>query len=168
MTSRNHSPKAVILDRDGVLNKKPHLARYVRNWDEFEWIPGAVEAVRLLKSKGCMVCLATNQAGVARGVLSAEDLNHIHARMQADLGKVGASVDKIYVCPHAPEAGCECRKPKPGLLFAIQKDFKLDLTQTPFIGDDPKDMQAGRAAGCPTFLVDQNATLYDIVTQKIL
>lgn len=157
------SPKAIFLDRDGVLNRKPVRARYVRRWEEFEWMPGAIEAVRELKRAGYLVIVISNQAGVGGGQMTESDLQDIHRRMQEDLNKAGASLDAFYYCPHAVDAGCGCRKPKPGLLQRAQRDFSLDLSATIFIGDDPKDLEAGKAAGSPTYLVNPDRPLLTLV-----
>ncbi len=159
--------KAVILDRDGVLNKKPPRAHYVRNWEEFEWLPGAVEGLRLLKKAGYKLILATNQAGIARGIMSEAQLAALHDRMQAELKAACAELDAIYYCPHGWDEGCLCRKPRPGLLFQAQREHHLDLTKTVFIGDDERDLAAGTAAGCPTFLVSSDYSLPECIQQHV-
>ena len=160
-------PRTVVLDRDGVLNQKPPKAQYVRTWKEFEWLPGTVDAVRLLKNAGYKVIVVTNQAGVARGVMTEADVQSIHDRMQAELRAAGATVDAFYYCPHGWDDGCFCRKPKPGMLFQAQRDHHLDLTKTIFIGDDERDLEAGQAAGCRTFLVSSEFSLLDCVRKHI-
>jgi len=141
-------PKVVLLDRDGVLNRKPTLARYVRTPEEFEWMTGAAEAVARLNAAGYIVLVITNQAGVARGIMSREAVDQIHDRIRRDLKAVNGRIDAFYVCPHAPDAGCACRKPKPGLILQAQAEHGFDLTKTLFIGDDPRDEQAAQSAGC--------------------
>ncbi len=152
---------AVILDRDGVLNRKMPRAEYVRSWADWEWIPGSLEAVALLKRAGYRVIVASNQAGVARGIVSAEVLAEIHQRMTAEIRQTGGDIDAIYYCPHGWDDGCECRKPKPGMLFRAQREFSLDLSRTPFIGDDERDRTAAEAAGCPPLTVTENFNLID-------
>lgn len=154
---------AIILDRDGVLNRKAPRANYVRSWKEFEWLPGTQEALRLLKVSGFRVLVVSNQAGVARGAMSEADLIEIHRRMVREATQAGGRIDAIYYCPHNWEEGCECRKPKPGMLFQAQRDFNLDLSRTPFIGDDERDAQAADAGGCPSALVSEQKTLLDVV-----
>lgn len=158
---------AVLLDRDGVLNRKPEKARYVRSPAEWQWMPGAIEAVATLKAAGFRVLVITNQAGIARGEMTESDLAAIHAAMQRDLAAHGAAVDRIYYCPHGWDDGCECRKPKPGMLFQAQRDFNLDLSRTVFIGDDERDAQAGEAAGCPTVLIGPGRSLLDVVRSLV-
>jgi histidinol-phosphate phosphatase family protein len=159
---------AVILDRDGVINRKPPKAQYVRSWDEFVWMPGAIEALAELKRAGFRLLLVSNQAGVGRGMMTPEALTAIHDMMQRTLGRSGAAFDAIYVCPHAWDANCGCRKPKPGMLFQAQRDFDLDLSRTPFVGDDERDVEAGRAAGCPTLLVSDARPLSVVVREHLL
>ena len=159
---------AVILDRDGVLNIKPTKANYVTKWEDFTWIPGSIEAVRMLKKAGYIVIVVTNQAGIARGMMAQSDLDDIHRRMKEDLSCYGPSIDAINVCPHGWDEGCECRKPNPGMLFKAQRDFHLDLSRTYFIGDDMRDLEAGKRAGCPTRLVSENQRLIDIIKQDVL
>lgn len=158
----------VILDRDGVLNEKASKADYVKRWDQFRWFSGAMEAVGLLKREGYTVIVVTNQAGIARGMMTESDLADIHNRMKQDLASSNASIDAIYHCPHGWDSGCECRKPRPGMLFSAQRDFHLDLSRTVFVGDDPVDKEAGDAACCPTLLVDDQWPLLRIVREKIL
>jgi histidinol-phosphate phosphatase family protein len=138
----------VILDRDGVLNKKPPRAEYVRRWEDFEWLPGALLALRMLKEAQFRVLLVSNQAGVGRGAMSEEDLLRIHERVKNEVQQAGGRIDHIYYCPHDWEAGCECRKPAPGMLFKAQRDFNLDLSGTVFVGDDERDALAAERAGC--------------------
>jgi D-glycero-D-manno-heptose 1,7-bisphosphate phosphatase len=158
---------AVLLDRDGVLNRRPPRAHYVRAWAEFEWLPGAPEALRLLKEAGYRVIVISNQAGIARGAMVEEDVLDIHRRMQADAVAHGGRLDAIYYCPHDWDSGCECRKPRPGMLFQAQRDFSLDLSCTPFIGDDERDAEAAEAAGCPSLLVSDQLGLLPLARSLI-
>jgi histidinol-phosphate phosphatase family protein len=157
----------VILDRDGVLNKRPPRAHYVRTWEEFEWLPGAKEALRLFRKANYQVIVVSNQAGIGRGAMTEADVQRIHERMRTEAAQAGGRVDAIYYCPHDWNDGCECRKPKPGLLFQAQKDWSLDLTRTPFIGDDDRDAQAADRAGCPSALVSTEAPLLDVARRLI-
>jgi histidinol-phosphate phosphatase family protein len=157
----------VILDRDGVLNKKPPKAEYVRNWNEFEWLPGAKEGLKLLRKNGYQTIIVTNQAGIARGVMTESDLRAIHLNMRRAAIASGGEIDAVYYCPHGWDEGCECRKPKPGMLFQAQREFQLDLSRTFFVGDDERDVEAGATAGCKTLLVDSNHNLADLVRSRI-
>jgi histidinol-phosphate phosphatase family protein len=157
----------VILDRDGVLNRKPAPAQYVRIWDEWEWCAGALEALRLLARAGYRTIIASNQPGIGRGLMSADALAAVHKRMMDDTARAGGRVDAVYFCPHNWDEGCPCRKPKPGLLHQAQREFHLDLTRTPFIGDDERDRMAAAATGCPFFQVRDDCSLLDVV-QRLL
>ena len=152
----------MLLDRDGVLNKKATRARYVRTWEEFEWLPGALEALRLFSEAGYRVIVISNQAGIGRGTMKEEDVRVIHARMRAEAAAAGGRIDAVYYCPHGREDGCDCRKPKPGMLLQAQQDFALNLRQVVFIGDDVRDGQAGAAAGCRWMQVTPSRSLLDI------
>ncbi len=143
----------LILDRDGVLNRRPPRADYVRHPDALEWLPGALDGMRLLARAGYRLLVVSNQAGVARGAMTEADLRAIEERMAAEAVAAGGRIERFYDCPHDWDAGCACRKPKPGLLFQAQRDFALDLSRTLFIGDDDRDGQAAEAAGCPFRLV---------------
>jgi histidinol-phosphate phosphatase family protein len=157
----------VILDRDGVLNDRPARARYVTRPDDFLWIPGALEAIRLLRSAGYRVIVVSNQAGIGRGVMSEVDLEGVHARMRADAEAAGGGIDATYHCPHDWNAGCECRKPRPGMLFQAQRDHHLDLTRTWFLGDDERDAEAAEAAGCRFAMVTEQSSLLDLTRALI-
>jgi D-glycero-D-manno-heptose 1,7-bisphosphate phosphatase len=150
---------AVVLDRDGVLNRRPQPGCYVERVEDVEWLPGALDALRAFKEAGYRVIVASNQAGVARGRLTVERLDAIHRAMRDQARAAGGSIDAIYYCPHDWHAGCDCRKPQPGLLFQAQRDFSLDLTRTWFLGDDERDLQAAHAAGALSRLVTEQEPL---------
>lgn len=154
---------AVILDRDGVLNAKPPRATYVTAWDEWRWLPGALEALALLNEAGFRVFVVSNQAGIGRGVMTESDLAAIHERVIEEAVAAGGRIDAIYHCPHDWDEGCDCRKPNPGMLFQVQREHHVDLTSTPFIGDDPRDAEAAAAAGAPSLMVDEDSSLLDLV-----
>jgi D-glycero-D-manno-heptose 1,7-bisphosphate phosphatase len=155
--------RTVILDRDGVLNRKPPRANYLRGWHEFEWLPGALDALQLLHVAGYRVVVISNQAGIARGAMSEADLATIHRAMIEETGAAGGKIDKIYYCPHDWGAGCECRKPRPGMLFQAQRDLHLDLSRTYFLGDDERDAEAADRAGCLFGKVSEDQSLLDWV-----
>jgi histidinol-phosphate phosphatase family protein len=145
--------QAAFLDRDGVINRKAPEGQYVTRWEEMEFCPGASEAIRLLNRAGFLVIIVTNQACVARGFMTAAELECIHARLCFTFESAGATIDAIYYCPHENEPPCSCRKPKPGMLFHAARIHNIDLAQSWMIGDSARDMQAGRAAGCNTVRV---------------
>lgn len=159
--------KTVLIDRDGVLNRKPPRAQYVTSWDEFHWLPGAQASLRLLHENGYRIIVVSNQAGIARGAMTGAALEAIHDRMRLEVESAGGHIAAIYHCPHDWDAGCECRKPQAGMLFQAQREFHLDLSRTPFIGDDDRDGEAAEAAGCPFIQVSENRTLSDCVRELI-
>jgi D-glycero-D-manno-heptose 1,7-bisphosphate phosphatase len=137
----------IFIDRDGVLNEKPPEHTYVTTWDDFRFIPGAIEAVRSMNSARLRVIAITNQRGVARGIMTIEDLDHLHRRMNDELLAAGAHLDAIYYCPHADNS-CDCRKPKVGLFLQAQSDFPdIAFPETYVVGDSDRDMEAGRRLG---------------------
>jgi histidinol-phosphate phosphatase family protein len=156
---------AVILDRDGVLNERPGRGEYVRRPEEFRWLPGALAALRRFAAAGYRVVVVSNQAGIGRGVMSAADLAAVHAKMSAEAAAAGGRIDAVYHCPHGWDAGCACRKPRPGLFFQAQRDLDLDLTRTVCVGDDTRDGEAARAAGCPFVLASAARGLEAIATE---
>ncbi|MGM9428936.1 D-glycero-beta-D-manno-heptose 1,7-bisphosphate 7-phosphatase [Hydrogenophaga sp. MI9] len=143
--------KLLILDRDGTLNRSRD--DYVASADEWEALPGALEAVARLNHGGWRVVLATNQSGIGRGLFDMASLNAIHAKMHRALAAVGGRVEAIFFCPHAPEDGCHCRKPEPGLFEQVGDRFGLPLEEIPAVGNALRHVQAGAAAGCPPHLL---------------
>ncbi|MFC1952756.1 D-glycero-beta-D-manno-heptose 1,7-bisphosphate 7-phosphatase [Chloroflexota bacterium] len=159
--------KVILLDRDGVINQKRHKNDYIKNWSEFKFLPGAIDALVLLTQNGYDVYIITNQRGISRGLMNVENLEMIHQNMTAELKKNGAVVKGVYYCPHGLEDGCDCRKPKPGMLYQAASDKEFDLTKALFIGDSQSDLQAGDTAGCQTVLVEPGKNLLDIVTSLL-
>jgi histidinol-phosphate phosphatase family protein len=159
--------RTILLDRDGVLNVRPPRAEYIRRPEEFAWLPGAREAVALLSDAGYRLLVISNQAGIARGAMTEDDLTAVEARMLADARDAGGRIDGAYYCRHGWDDGCDCRKPLPGLLFQAQREHGLDLTRTPFIGDDDRDGQAADLAGAPFIQVTDHRSLLDIATELI-
>jgi D-glycero-D-manno-heptose 1,7-bisphosphate phosphatase len=143
--------KFVILDRDGVINKDSE--NFVKSPDEWEAIPGSLEAIATLTQAGYRVVLATNQSGIARGFFDMDTLNAIHNKMRDALLALGGRIDAIFYCPHAADANCECRKPKPGLFLSIAERFDIDLEAVFAVGDSLRDLEAAVAAGAKPVLV---------------
>lgn len=143
--------KFIVLDRDGVINKDSD--QFIKSPDEWEAIPGSLEAIAKLNQAGWRVVVASNQSGVGRGLFGMDMLNAINGRMNEALAQSGGRLDAIFFCPHAADSTCDCRKPKPGLLAQIQERFSVDLTGAPIVGDSLRDLQAGIAVGCKPFLV---------------
>lgn len=161
----HNKQKAIFLDRDGTINK---YVGFLRNIDDFKLIEGVSEAIKQINQSGYLAIVVTNQPIIARGEVSWEELNEIHKKMETLLGKDGAYIDGIYICPHHPDKGfegerpeykfdCDCRKPKPGLLLKAAEDFNIDLSQSIMIGDSERDVDAGNAAGCKdSILIETN------------
>ncbi len=141
----------IILDRDGVINYDSD--QFIKSPDEWRPIPGSLEAIARLNQWGWRVVVATNQSGVGRGLFGMEMLNEINDKMVKSLAQAGGKLDAIFYCPHAAEAGCDCRKPKPGMFFQIAERFNTDLTDVPAVGDSLRDLQAAEAAKCQPYLV---------------
>jgi D-glycero-D-manno-heptose 1,7-bisphosphate phosphatase len=149
--------KAVFLDRDGVINRKPAEGDYVTRWEDFKFLPRVVGAIALLNRAGFYVIVVTNQRCIAKGLLTVAELETIHQRMSDFLTEHGARIDAIYYCPHDMKPICRCRKPAPGMLIDAARDHKIELTASWMIGDSDFDIEAGRNAGCKTArLLDGN------------
>ena len=155
--------KFIFLDRDGVLNKKMPKAKYVTNWREWEWKEGSLDGLKLLKDNEYKIILISNQPGISRGMMTEKNLEDIHSNMIKDIDKVGSEIESIYVCKCNWDDGCDCRKPEPGMIFNAQFDHDINLSKTYFLGDDERDMEAAKRAGCKKFLVGENDRLDDVV-----
>ncbi|HEY6872495.1 MAG TPA: D-glycero-beta-D-manno-heptose 1,7-bisphosphate 7-phosphatase [Geobacteraceae bacterium] len=149
--------RAVFLDRDGTINVEKE---YLHRTEEFAFIPGAPEAIRLLKEAGYLVIVVTNQSGIGRGYYDEAAVHRLHRYMDGELARFGAAVDGYYLCPHHPLHGtghyrreCGCRKPLPGMLLEAAGDFTVDLAGSWIVGDKLADVEAGLAAGCRPLLV---------------
>ncbi|MCS6881943.1 MAG: HAD family hydrolase [Oscillochloridaceae bacterium] len=141
----------VFLDRDGVINE--NRADHVKSWDEFRWLPGALEGLRLLTKHGFRIFIVTNQAAVNRGLMTHSALAEIHHRMMSIAASYGASITDLRFCPHRPDEACGCRKPRPGMLLDLAREYQVELSTAYMIGDAPSDIATGQAAGCQTILV---------------
>lgn len=141
----------VIIDRDGVINYDSD--EYIKTPEEWQPIPGSLEAIALLNRCGFRVLVVTNQSGVGRGLYDLATLQRIHAKLHHALAAVGGHIEEILFCPHHPDENCLCRKPKPGLLYAIQEKYHIDFAKTFFIGDSIADIKVAREVGCNPILV---------------
>jgi D-glycero-D-manno-heptose 1,7-bisphosphate phosphatase len=149
--------KAVFLDRDGVINRKAPEGHYVTSWEQMEFLPGVLDAVRLLNQAGYFVVIATNQRCVAKGLITNSQLEALHDRMRREFESAGAVIDAIYYCPHDYQPPCHCRKPEPGMLLEAARKHSIDLAASWMIGDSEHDVEAGRRAGCRTVRVIEGA-----------
>ena len=170
--------KAIFLDRDGTINK---YVGFLRNIDDFELIDGVSEAIKQINQSGFLAIVVTNQPVIARGEVLWDELHEIHKKMETLLGKDGAYIDGLYICPHHPDKGfagerpeykfeCDCRKPKPGMLLQAAKDFNIDLSQSYMIGDSERDVEAGKNAGCKESVcveTNKESALKDIIIEII-
>lgn len=148
--------KAIFLDRDGTINK---YVGFLTDVNEFELLDGVTDAIKMINESGYLAIVVTNQPVIARGEVSIQELQEIHNKMETLLGQSGAYIDDIFYCPHHPHKGyegerpeykieCECRKPKPGMLFAAAEKYNIDLSESWMIGDGENDIEAGKNAGC--------------------
>lgn len=150
--------KAIFLDRDGVINKKAKEHDYIKNWEEFEFLPNVAETIREL-NKEFLVVIISNQRGIGRGMMTTKDINDIHIKMKEELLRKGAVIDGIYFCPHADNDNCSCRKPMPGMLLMAAEELNIDLADSFMIGDSVSDIEAGKKAGCKTILISNSKNM---------
>lgn len=176
VAGKNLSKKqsAVFLDRDGTINE---YVGFLTDADDMRLLEGSAEAIQVINKSGYLAIVVTNQPVIARGDVTIEELDEIHAKMETLLGERGAYIDAIYYCPHHPDKGftgevpelkieCECRKPKPGMLLQAARDFNIDLESSWMVGDSERDVLAGKQAGCRTILLQ--GSLLDAVRQMDL
>lgn len=149
--------KAIFLDRDGTINVDKH---YIYRKEDFEFIPGAIEALKRFKQSGYLLIIITNQSGIARGYYTEEDFIKLNSWMQFILSEMGAGIDKVYYCPHHPDAVidryrlvCNCRKPKTGLFHQAVKDFNIDLSRSYAVGDRLRDCSICKESDCHGFVI---------------
>lgn len=143
--------KLAILDRDGTINVESD--DFVKSPEEWVPLPGALEAIARLNHAGWHVVIASNQSGLGRGLFDVGALNAMHAKMHKLLSAQGGRVDAVFYCPHAPDEGCRCRKPLPGLFEQIGDRYGIELRGVPCVGDTRRDLEAGAAVGCEPHLV---------------
>ena len=143
----------VFLDRDGVINRDS--PQYVKNWTEFEFLPGSLDALHRLNAAGLTVILITNQSAVNRGLMPLNALQDLHTRMSAAIRANGGNLQDIFYCPHTPAEGCTCRKPEPGLIWQARAKYAIDPETAVMVGDSARDIVCGLRAGCSqTILVE--------------
>lgn len=141
----------LILDRDGVINQDSD--NYIRCLDDWQPVPGSIEAIARFCRAGYTVAIATNQSGLSRGYFTLDDLETIHDELRRQVEEAGGSISGIFYCPHLPTEGCACRKPATGLLEAIEAELEVAVADSFFIGDSLKDLQAAQAMHCRPVLV---------------
>lgn len=142
---------AIFLDRDGVINQNSH--DHVKSWDEFHFIPGALQSIRELTGTGLPIFVVTNQAAVNRRLMTVDTLNDIHDRMQAAITRAGGQIAKVYYCPHDNDERCDCRKPASGMLLQTAAEFTIDLSKSFMVGDAWTDVAAAVGVGARAILL---------------
>ena len=158
-----HTVKLVILGRDGILND--YRDDHVKSPEEWVPIKGALEAVSRLNHAGWHTVVATNQAGIGRGMIDMATINAVHVAMNRRLMAEGGRIDAVFFCPHTPEDGCDCRKPLPGMMKDIGYRYGADLSHVPMVCDTLRDLQAAQAGGCqPHLVLSGRAALLDEAT----
>jgi histidinol-phosphate phosphatase family protein len=135
----------VFLDRDGTLIED---RGYVHLLSDYAPLPGAYDAVRALREAGYGTAIVTNQSGIGRGLFREQDFTRFQSHMAADFAGHGATFDAVYHCPHTPDSGCDCRKPKPGMIEKAKREFAIDFARSWVIGDHQRDVELARAVGC--------------------
>ena len=163
--------KALFLDRDGVINVEKE---YLHTIEAFEFIDGLFETLRYAQEQGYLLIVITNQSGIGRGYYSEADFLRLNRWMCEQLGNEGISIAKVYYCPHSPDAGCDCRKPLPGMLHEAARDFEIDFASSVLVGDKEADIEAGKAAGIGRCIlarsghaVDESKTRADAVVDSV-
>jgi D-glycero-D-manno-heptose 1,7-bisphosphate phosphatase len=145
--------RTIFLDRDGVINRNRARGDYVKSWEEFQFLPGACSAIARLTKAGFRLLVVTNQACIGKGIISLTTVQEIHALMVQEIARAGGHIEAVLCCPHLADAGCDCRKPAPGLLRRAHEEYRVDLRQALFVGDSAKDVQAAAAVGMPAIMV---------------
>lgn len=164
-----HLKKAIFLDRDGVLNEVlTKRVKFVNHPKQLFLLEGASEAVARLSKEGYPIFIVTNQGGIGLGFMSEEKLGKVHERLRELLAEEGGAIAGIAYCPHKPNAGCECRKPSPGLLFKLAKEHHIELEGSVMVGDHERDIEAGKAAGCKTVFIGTGKSKADYTATSLL
>ena len=157
--------RCIFLDRDGVINHAPLPGDYLRSWSEFRLIESIVDWIRLFNRLGYLVIVVTNQRGIARGLMSVDAVEDIHTRMVRQLAERGARIDDVFYCPHELDAGCDCRKPLPGMVRRAAEEWDIDVERSAMIGDSQKDEELARACGMP-FIAVADGRIVDEVLKR--
>lgn len=154
----------VFLDRDGVINHDS--SDYIKSWSEFEFLPGSLEALKQLTLNGFSVIIITNQSAIHRKMISKGDLDVIHDMMKKTVQSNGGEIKDIFYCPHIPQNKCDCRKPKPGLIYRAKKRYRINLEASIMVGDSAKDIECARNAGCGSAILVKTGN--GVMAEKIL
>ena len=157
---------AVFLDRDGVINQ--NSPAYIKSWQEFEFLPGVLHSLRLLSHTAYRIVIVTNQSGIGRRLMTKEAVKEIHDRMLVAVVAAGGRIDAIYSCPHAPNEGCRCRKPKPGMLLRAIHELSVDVRRSWLIGDGWRDIGAASSVGVRSIFIEAARPLYRLRLRRCL
>jgi len=152
----------VFLDRDGVINRDS--PDYITAWEQFVFLPGSLKAICRLTAAGLVVMVITNQSAVGRGMMNTATLEAIHQNLRQAVEAQGGRIEAVFYCPHHPNGGCACRKPKPGLILQAQRKYRLDLATATMIGDSARDIECGIRSGCGRTILVQSG-LHDARAQ---
>ncbi|MBE50891.1 MAG: phosphatase [Flavobacteriales bacterium] len=148
----------LFLDRDGVINKK--ISGYISSYEEFNFIDGVFDSLRILSKKFQRIIIITNQQGIGKGLMTENDLLNLHSQMLDELSKYNVKIDKIYFCPHLENFECNCRKPKPGMIIQAAQEFPdIDFKKSYLLGDSDSDIEAGLSMGIKSIKLSENFTL---------
>ena len=162
--------KVVFLDRDGTINRDS--SDYIKSREEFEFLPGSLEAIKNLTLKGFVNIVITNQSAVLRNLISLNELEFIHNMMTQTVAQNGGAIKDVFYCPHMPDDDCDCRKPEPGLIHQARKKYGIDLTAAVMVGDSAKDIECARRAGCDRAVLvksgKEDDVEYELKTRQIL
>lgn len=143
--------KVVFLDRDGTISQDS--PDHIKSWEELHIFPNTKAGIKLLNDNGFNIIIITNQSVIARGMVTKKELEYIHSKLVEELEAYGCKIHKIYYCPHHPDDGCNCRKPKPGLLLKAAEENDIDTSKSYMVGDRMMDVEAGRKVNCKTILI---------------
>ena len=156
------SRKILLVDRDGTVSRKLAPGEYLANWEQFEFVPETVQAMRELAADGFEFIVITNQAGIGLGVVEAEEVERIHEKMTGELARLGITVLKVYMSPDHGESESVMRKPKPGMFLLASDEYRFSLDRVLYVGDDIRDCQAAAAAGCGMVFLTSDVKVEDL------
>jgi histidinol-phosphate phosphatase family protein len=152
--------KVVFLDRDGVISRDS--PNHIKSWDEFHFLPRSKDAIKLLTNNGFNIIVITNQSVIARKMVTKKELEEMHNKMKNEIKKHGGKIVNIYYCPHHPNDGCNCRKPKTGLFKKAMKENSIDVSKSYMVGDRIMDVLAGKTIGCKTVIIPSELGLEEL------
>jgi D-glycero-D-manno-heptose 1,7-bisphosphate phosphatase len=155
--------KAFFLDRDGVINYNAPEHDYIKNWGDFKLLPNVIEAIKLIKDLNYLTIVISNQRGIARGLMTTEDVQQIHNNLNKELKENDTNIDAFYFCSHDYIDNCNCRKPKTGMVLRAVKDFNIDVSSCWLIGDSDTDIELANIVKIKSRKISKNGSLFDAV-----